>query len=75
VLGHEAVKAWHLLLVLSLFWAMWLYREWESKSTQHEFETSVHEFMNRGSRFTAEDGARLRIRIEDIEQKLESKND
>ena len=75
MLGHEAVRAWHLLLVLSLFWAMWLYREWEGNAQRDSFESAVHAFMNRGGRFTAEDGAKLRSRIEDIEQQLESKDD
>jgi len=72
VLGHEAVRAWHLLLVLSLFWSMWLYREWTGNAQRDSFESAVHAFMNRGGRFTAEDGAKLRSRIEDIEQKLEA---
>ena len=72
MLGHEAVKAWHLLLVLSLFWAMWLYRELEGKAAQSEFESAVHAFMNRGNRFTADDGKVLRERIEKLEQAIEA---
>jgi hypothetical protein len=51
---------------------MWLYREWTGNAQRDSFESAVHAFMNRGSRFTAEDGAKLRSRIEDIEQQLES---
>lgn len=72
MLGHEAVKAWHLLLVLGMFWAMWIYREWETKSTQQDFETAVHAFMNRGNRFTADEGQVLRERIEKLEQAIDA---
>ena len=71
MLGHEAVKAWHLLVVLSLFWFMWLYQEWRGNTQRDSFESAVHTFMNRGNRFTADEGKALRERIEKLEQAIE----
>lgn len=73
MLGHEAVKAWHLLVVLGLFWGMWLYQEWRGNARRDSFESAVHAFMNRGNRFTADEGQVLRERIEKLEQAVEDR--
>jgi hypothetical protein len=72
VLGHESVKIWHVMLVLGLFWAMWLWTEFTEDTQRTQFQESVHAFMNRGDRFTAQDGKVLRERIEKLEKELET---
>ena len=72
MLDHEAVKTWHAVALLFVFWAMWLYAS-ETQRVRHEaFFTEVGEFINRGDRFTADDGRALKARVEAIEKQLEA---
>jgi len=58
----------HIFILLFAFWAMWLYTEISEHGQRDAFNSEVKTFMTRGGRFTAEDGAALEQRIENLER-------
>ena len=73
----NSIKPVHVFVLLALFWMAWLYTEvteyferdsfmQATRKTMSEFDA----FMDRGERFTNEDGVRLEGRIKAIEEEL-----
>ena len=72
MLFHNKVSAWHLFLLLTIFWMSWLYAAYIHRGENTEFRKSVESFMERGNRFTSEDGKNLEAKIEKLQARLDS---
>ena len=62
------VNPMHVFALLFCFWVMWLYTEISEYHSRSVFNDEVNRFMTRGDRFTAQDGEKLRRRIEALEE-------
>jgi thiaminase len=67
-------QSWTLTLLV-LFLCAWLYTEIAEYWERDTFRKEVHDFMNArsGNRFTAEEGAMLKSRIEILEKEHENR--
>ena len=63
------VEPHHVLMMLLIFWFAWLWTEWTEYSERADFFHEVDEFMNRGDRFTSEDGRKICERMKEIDGK------
>jgi len=72
MLDHEAVKTWHAVLLLFVFWVMWLYTDHRTREAHNAFFSEVNAFIHKGDRFTADDGRALKARIEALEKEMRS---
>jgi hypothetical protein len=59
------VQPVHVFLGLVVFWAVWIYSEWEERSARDRVETAFNAFQAPGQRFTKEDGEELSRRIKE----------
>jgi len=72
MLDHDAVKTWHAVAILFVFWGMWLVAGLQERERHEAFFQEVGDFIHKGDRFTADDGRALTARVEAIEKKLEA---
>ena len=72
MLDNDAVKTWHAVLLLFVFWAMWLLAGYEERQRHEAFFNDVDEFIHKGDRFTADDGRALTARVKAIEERLDA---
>ena len=63
------VKQSHVFLLITLFWACWIYTEVTEYISRKEFVSEINDFMYRGDRFTAEDGRELNKRLDAVEKR------
>lgn len=54
----------HVFIALIAFWAMWIYKAVLDYQATASHQSKVDEFMNRGNRFTSDDGEELRALIQ-----------
>ena len=54
-------------VILILFAIAWLYTEIEEYNARADYKQEVDRFMNRGNRFTADEGRDMRARLEELE--------
>lgn len=64
----DNVKAFHILLLLTVFWSAWLWTEVTEYLERQKVIEQMSDFVNKGDRFTKEDGDALIKRIERLEK-------
>ena len=69
------IKPRHVFALLVVFWAAWLYTEISEYIERQDQWESVNQFMNKGDRFSREDGDALEARIEALEETVEHINE
>jgi len=72
MLDHDAVKTWHAVVLLFVFWVMWLLAGHQERERHEAFFSEVNNFIHAGERFTADDGRKLAARVEKLEKQLEA---
>ena len=68
----RVIESKHVMWILTMFWAMWLYTEVTEYVSRDKFVVEVTDFMHKGGRFTHEDGDILSARIDQIEARLKA---
>jgi hypothetical protein len=63
------IKPAHVFFGLIIFWSVWLYTEYVEREQRLNFEHAFDAFHNEGARFTAEDGDKLKERI-DVQRQI-----
>jgi len=66
----KVVTPRHIIVLLILFWAMWLYTEVDEGLKRKRFNQEVKEFMHRGDRFTRQEGDELKARVRQLEKQI-----
>ena len=63
-MSRPKVTPLHVFLLLTIFLGGWVWTEVQEYIDRENFGVEVYEFMNRGDRFTTEDGEVLKSRLE-----------
>lgn len=56
------------IILLTLFLSLWLWTEFTEAVDRSHFYEQVSEFIGKGERFTAVDGAKLEARVKKLEE-------
>jgi hypothetical protein len=72
VVKKPEVKPVHVFTMLTAFWFAWLYTEITEYFDRVEYNKEIEAFMNRGGRFTHDDGEAIKAEINMLRRRLDA---